>query len=337
MYTLPSTAIAGSIYYSGYLDTSKDIVISFDYACYGMLPSGAEGFCVFFGDTFNPIVNGGGPGPGLCYATVSGIDITNTISAGLDGLDSGIIGIGFDLTGNYSSNSYFNSGLDNGVVNSITIRSNYGSSSNFITSTPNLNDVAFSKGINLYQQLTASDQIPDYKRVRVRLTDFGQRIVVDIKNINDLNFTNYLDYTFTAYNNSILSSTTLSAFPVSWPTSVRCGLGFASGEMGDTQFKIKGFYINGVTTLSAAFGTYTYDVDTTTLSASQNYSNPAAPYFFRSDVMVIQNTYDGVLNDIYTTSLGAASATLITATPGQNNPGVPYVVGDKYVNITEHS
>lgn len=342
MYTLPSNAVASSVYYSAYLDTTRDIVVSFDYACYGTAVSGAEGFCVFFGNTQNPIINGGGPGPGLVYSTISGIDTSKVpsiggVSIGLGGLDSGIIGVGFDLTGNFGSNNYFSSGYRNTVANSIVIRSNYGSGFNIITRTPNLNDQSFNNNISLYQQLTSSNQIPDFKRIRVRLTDFGQRLVVDIKNVNDLNFTNYLNYSFTNYNNSILSSTASNLAPVSWPSTVRCGLGFANGESGDTRFKIKGFNINGVISLSAALGTYTYDVDTTTLSATRDYSNLAAPYFFYGDTMAIQNTTDGIKGDVYYTSLSAASATLILATPGTSNTGAPYQTGDKYVNITPHS
>jgi len=248
-----------------------------------------------------------------------------------------VLGVGFDLTGNFGSNNFFNSGYSNNISNSIAIRSSYGSKYNIITRTPNLNDASFGNNISLYQQITSTNQNLDYKRVRVRLTDFGQRIVVDIKNVNDLNFTNYLNYSFTNYNNSILSSTNLSSFPVTWPLTVRCGLGFANGTSGDTRFKIKGFNVNGVISLSAALGTYTYDVDTTTLSATQNYTNPAAPYFFYGDTMNVQNTTDGVLGDVYNTSLSAASATLILVTPGIGNSGAPYQSGDKYIKVTQHS
>lgn len=353
MYTLPSNAVASSVYYSAYLDTTKDIVVSFDYACYGSAVSGAEGFCVFFGNTQNPIINGGGPGPGLVYSTVSGIDTSNIpkidansdgtpASIGLGGLDSGIIGIGFDLTGNFGSTNYFNSGYSDIVTNSITIRSNFGSGNNIVTRTSNLNDLKFKSNINLYQQLTATDQTPDFKRVRVRLTDFGQRIVVDIKNINDLNFTNYLDYNFSNYNNSIAVNPILSTFPISWPSTVRCGLGFANGESGNTRFKIKGFNINGVISLSASLGTYSYSPDNKTLIGSQNYSNPAFPYFFTGDQMNTQNTYDGVLNHTYTgvfssTNPAISGTPLILATPGLADPGAPYQAGDRFVAIVQTS
>jgi len=342
MYTLPANAIASSIFFTQYLDTTKDIVVSFDYACYGTLPTGAEGFCVYFSDTFRPIIQGGGAGPGLAYGVVTNIDTGNLIGSNpnaLNGLDSGILGVGFDITGNFGSSDYFSTGYSDSVTNSIALRSNFASSNNIITRTPNLNDLSFSKNINLYQQLTAVDQELTFKRVRVRLTDFGQRVVVDIKNVGDLNFTNYLDYNFTSYNNSVLSSATLSSGVVAWPSSVRCGLGFADGETGDTKFKIKGFNINGVLTTNVSQGTYTYDTDKTTLSATVNYANPALPFLYYGEAMDTQNTYDGIFNDTYT---GAFSSTnpaisgtpLIIATPGTTNPGAPYAAGDKYVNIT---
>jgi hypothetical protein len=342
MYTLPANAVASSIFFTQYLDTTKDIVVSFDYACYGTLPTGAEGFCVYFSDTFRPVIQGGGAGPGLAYGAVTNINTGSLIGSNpnaLNGLDSGILGVGFDITGNFGNSNYFSTGYNNSVTNSIVLRSNFASSNNIIIRTPNLNDLSFSKNINLYQQLTAVDQEPTYKRVRIRVTDFGQRIVVDIKNIDDLTFTNYLNYNFTNYNNSVLSSVSLSSGAIAWPVSVRCGLGFANGETGNTKFKIKGFNINGVFTTNVAQGTYTYDTDKATLSASVNYTYPALPFFYYGEAMATQNTYDGILNDTYT---GAFSSTnpaisgvpLIFATLGTANPGAPYAAGDKYVNIT---
>jgi hypothetical protein len=339
MYVLPVNAIASSIFFTRYLDTTKDIVVSFDYACYGTLSAGAEGFCVYFSDTFRPAIQGGGAGPGLAYGVVTNINTSNLIGSNpnaLNGLDSGILGVGFDITGNFGSKNYFSTGYSDSVANSIVLRSNFTSGNNIITRTSNLNNLSFSKNINLYQQLTAANQEPTFKRVRIRLTDFGRRIVVDMKDVGDLNFTNYLNYNFTSYNNSVLSSTTLSSGVITWPSSVRCGLGFANGETGDTKFKIKGFNINGELTTSTSQGTYTYDTDKTTLSASVNYTNPAIPFFYYGETMNIQNTYDGILNDIYTSSTNPAitGTPLIITTPGTANPGAPYAVGDKYVNIT---
>jgi hypothetical protein len=341
MYTLPSNAVAGSIYFSEFLDPTNDIVISFDYACYGTSLTGAEGFCVFFSNSFVQYLNGGGPGPGLCYGAVSGVDTSNIKTVGLNGLNGGIIGVGFDLTGNFGNNKFYNSGYRDTVKNSIAVRSSFNSLNNIITRSPSLNTLTFGKTVNLYQQLTATDHKPDFKRVRVRLTDFGQRIVVDIKDIGDLNFTNYLNYSFTTYNNSIASSTTLSSFPISFTGPVWCGLGFANGESGNTKFKIKGFNVNGTISLSAALGIYVYDIDTTTLSATQTYTLSSVPYFNYGDQFNTENTPDGVFGHVYTNTTNPAitGIPLVYATPANAalNPGAPYVPGDIYIKITPHN
>lgn len=324
-YSLPSDAVAGSVSFSQYLDITKDVVVSFDYACFGPNPVGNEGFCVFFGDTYNPIIYGGGPGPGLAYSTVYGIDTTAIPfnPPDLHGVTCGILGIGFDLTGNFGNNTYFSSGYSDIVQNSIVLRSTYLSDYNIITRTSNLNSQTFDKPVSLYQQITGTES-PVYKRVRIRLTDFCQRVVVDIKSVGDLNFTNYLDYNFTTYNNSLLSSTVITQYGVSlssaqltFTPSIRCGLGFSTGLDIGTVFKIRNFNINGVFTLSAAQATYTYDIDTATLSAT--FTDPSNPIFYTGDAMdVVNNTGGDPLLE----------ASLI---------GAPYTSGDNYVVIQQHS
>jgi hypothetical protein len=349
-YVLDSNTVAGSISFSKYLDITKDIVVSFDYACYGPNVQGNEGFCVFFTDTFNPVIQGGGIGPGLAYSSVINVDTTQISQQSfnpqdLGGLRAGRLGVGFDITGNFGSSDYSSSGFSDKIQNSIALRSSYISDFNIITRTPNLNDQTFFKNINLYQQILDNED-PIFKRVRVRLTDFGQRVIVDIKKIGDLNFTNYLNYNFTNYNNSLLSSTNvtinnipLSGVPVRLPSTVQCGLGFSTGEDSNTIFKIRNFNINGVFTTNISQGTYTYDVDNKTLIASQNYYNPAAPYFFEGDVMLIQNTKDGVLDHTFTDSTNPAvtGTPLIFTTANSNNNGAPYKAGDNFVGVTQHS
>ena len=331
MYTLPSNAIAGSISFDQYLDIAKDIVVSFDYACYGPNINGSEGFCVYFGDTLNPIVQGGGPGPGLAYSSVYNIDpsAVTPYPPSLSGITCGILGVGFDITGNFGNNNYFSSGYNDIVPNSIALRSTYNSDFNIITRTTGLNTLtSFTNPISLYQQITGSES-PVFNRVRVRLTDFGQRIVVDIKPVNSLNFTNYLDYSFADYNNSLLSDPVLSGTPLVFTPTVLSGLGFATGEDTSTIFKIRNFNVNGAFTLSAIQAEYTYDIDTKTLSATESYSNPAIPFFFTGDTFAIVNNYAGHV----TTNPVVTGSSLITGDP----TGAPYIAGDNYVKVTQHN
>ena len=335
MYNLPLDTVAGLIYFSKYLDTTKDIVISFDYSCYGPTVSGSEGFCVFFADTFNPTVIGGGAGPGLGYSSVSGIS-TDASNINILGMPSAIMGVGFDITGNFGSNQFFNSGDANPTPNSITLRNNYQSDYNFITKTTNLNNIMFGNTISLYQQINQG-QTPIYKRVRVRLTDFGQRIVIDIKKTSDTSFTNYLDYNFQSYNNSLSSTPTLSGYTVKWPPSVLCGLAFTTGEIMNTTFKIKGFNINGNTTTVISQGTYTYNIDTNTLPATLDYKSPNNN-LVRYDVLSAINIdpYGVMTRPVLTDP----SRPLVIVSPSGGPVGVPYVPvidinsGDTYLNIT---
>ena len=226
---LPESSSIGTIYFEKYFDTSKDIVISFDYACYGGSTTGDEGFCVSFVNAFANTVSGGGPGPALGYTSLSGISayVEGTGYRSLfNGLYYGEIGVGFDLTGNYGSIGYGVSGYSTGVPNSITIRDSYRTNYKPLYNTGDLlNNVT--APISLYQQVTSTNDVV-YNRARIRLTDFGSRLVVDLKRPQDLNFTNYID----------INNTNI------WPGSVRGCMSFATGTT-QTILKIKNFCING--------------------------------------------------------------------------------------------
>lgn len=227
--SLPSSAIAGIVYHSSIFDVNKDIVVSFDYACYGSSSTGDEGFCVsFVGLSSNTVANGG-PGPGLGYTPVSGITAFvngQGYQSSFLGLSGGMIGVGFDLTGNFGTSGFGVDGMTTPVPNSITIRGSNNNNYNFLYNTGNIINNTTTP-ISLYQQTTDVSQLV-YNRIRVRLSDFGNRVVVDIKQPQDLNFTNYVDIS----NN------------ISWPTYVKGCLSFTSG-ITDTLLSIKNFNING--------------------------------------------------------------------------------------------
>jgi hypothetical protein len=315
MYTLPYDATTSTIFFSRYVETNKDFVVSFDFACYGPNLSGSEGFCVYFTNTQRPYIQYGGPGPGLGYCPVSGVK-ANTDIAEFWGMAGGLLGIGFDLTGNFGSNAFFDSGLDFANSNTITLRgsgsSDYRTGYNFITQTKNINTGYYDTPISLYQQVN-NGQEPIYKRVRIRVTDYGRRLIVDLKSPSDLFFTNYLDYD--------ISSTVL------WPTSIRCGLSFSTGLHTDTIFKIKGFNINGSFTTQAAtsnFETYQYYLDSATLSGStMDYVKVA---FEINDVL-------RVVNAGTTLPAVTAAAPLITVNPINGPDGAPYDTANDYIII----
>ena len=236
-YFLPSDAVAGTVYLSKNVDPAKDITISFEYACFGTELQGDEGFCVFFYDTYAKCLTGGGPGPGLCYTPTFGVSaysVNGNIVSNYDGVNYGQLGIGFDLTGNFSTTGFGVDGLLDGVPNSITIRGSENASFERYYTSSSLDSSAFPVPFSLYQHITAQDDVI-YRTVRIRLTDIGKRVIIDFKHPGDTSYTNYINTTV----------------PETWSNSVNCCLGFTTGLTG-ACFSIKNFNINGiVSTLSA--------------------------------------------------------------------------------------
>jgi len=314
MYTLPYNAIGSAIYFSEYLETNKDIVVSFDYACYGTSVSGSEGFCVFFTSTFADIVYGGSPGPGLGYNAVSGIDAPVPTL----GLEAALLGVGFDLTGYFGSSIYSQHGYVDAIPNSITLRDEQGKDYDVLSRTVDLSNAIYPVQHSLYEQIF-HNSAPTFKRVRVRLTDFGQRVVVDLKNPSDPSFTTYLEHTFT---------------DKYWPTTVRCGLAYTSGEITNTTFKVKGLNLNGSirNVNSSSSDTFTYIVDTNTLSATVDYIYPESPYLLQGERLNPVNI--NIPHD--TTSTAITGLPLVIATPGRGSPGAPYKSGNDYMGVTRN-
>jgi len=254
-----------AIFLNEALDVSRDVVVSFDYACYGQAAQAGDGFCLWFTDITQFYSYAGGPGPGLGYCPVSGVNAW-TGNSTYNGLAYGSLGIGFDITGNFSVSSYCYNGYANPSPNTINIRSNYINNYQLLYTSPTLS--TFNTPVSLYQQVTGS---PVYNRVRVRITDFGQRILIDMKEVlPDTPFTNYVDFTL-PYN--------------VFPPSLAAGLSFSSG-LTSAQFKITNFTINSFVP-SIFTTTYTY--------SAASYFN-MAPDPVTLTIYDILSSTDGVLN-----------------------------------------
>ena len=321
-YFLPSDATAGVIYFSDYFDVTKDIVVSFDYTCYGPNATGSEGFCVFFVNSYTDTNGGltnGGPGPGLGYAYVSNINaIHESVPQNtFNGIDYGILGIGFDITGNFGSSLYGLSGLDTPVPNSITLRNNFNTNYNFIY---NSGDISLSSTpITLYQCVTG-DIVPVYNRARVRITDFGNRAIVDIKRPGDFTFTKLVDNPISTEWPS-LSTGQLSG-------GVIVGLAFTTGQI-PTTFKLKNFNVNGTITTVKGTDTRQYWSYTTDITGSTFTPNPT---IFRITDSLSAINVDGNGNAIYSNH-PILSASLITVQNGTQ----PFLTGDQYVILNRTS
>jgi hypothetical protein len=240
-YQMPINGKAGSFYLQQSFSTKSDLTISFEYACYGTNPVGDEGFCVFLFNNFVSTLCGGAPGPGLGYTAVSGVSawindagyVPWSQFAG--GISGGLIGIGFDLKGNFALSSYgIQPGRDVPISNSISIRGPTYYTWPLLYTSNSLDSSAYKVPISLYQQVTSGE--PEFHKARIRFTDIGRTVIIDLKKKNTDIFVNYVNFELPA--NYYQQDTPLS-------NAVYCGLSYSSGLCG-SNFEVKNFNINGV-------------------------------------------------------------------------------------------
>jgi hypothetical protein len=227
-YTIPTSATSSFIYFPKNCDTTKDIVVTFDYAFYGQEEQGEEGFCVAFTDTstYKVPITGGGPGKALNYTNLTLLSATNNtfVTKSFAGRFKGWLGVGFDASGNFALTGIDVPGYANKVPNSICIRDSYLSAYNTLYRTETLTSTAFKTPVTLYQSTTGE---PVYTSVRVRLANLGKKIIVDMKPLSSSKYENYLQYDL----------------PKSLPGITNVSLGYSSGKTTPT-FKIKNFNLN---------------------------------------------------------------------------------------------
>jgi hypothetical protein len=227
-YTYPASATSSTIYFNKFCDSNNDIVVSFDYACFGPELTGTEGFCVMFGDNtqfFTPI-SGGGAGRALGYTYLNLLSVDNGFFSFISNPERyrGVLGIGFDLAGNFGVSGLGIEGFSDRKENSICIRSQYLSSFKPYYRSENLS----TSGFSLYQYNPDPIIYPvEYKSVRVRATNFGKQISVDLKKKEETEYKNYVNATL----------------PTPLPEIVNVGLNFSTGANNPT-YRIKNFNFN---------------------------------------------------------------------------------------------
>jgi hypothetical protein len=227
-YTLPTSATSSIIYFPKTVDTEKDVVITFDYAFYGADLSGSEGFCVSFTDntSVRTPISGGAPGKALNYTnlTLLSAEDGSFKFKNYPGKFKGSLGIGFDATGNFALTSLNVPGLPNTIPNSISIRDGASNSYNVLYRSEVLTGSAYKTPVNLYESTTS---VPTFKTVRVRLTNLGRKVLVDMKPTSTYEFVNYVNYDL----------------PVAQPSIGSVALSYSTGNNTPT-FKIKNFNLN---------------------------------------------------------------------------------------------
>ena len=227
-YSIPTSATSSIIYFPKTVDAEKDVVITFDYAFYGPELSGSEGFCVSFTDAiaFKTAISGGGPGKALNYTnlTLISADDGTFIPVDYPGKFRASLGIGFDATGNFALTSLNVPGLSNALPNSIALRGSQENNYNVLHRTEALTFSSYKVPFELYEPATA---VPTFKTVRVRLTNLGKKVLVDMKPTSAYEFINYLDHNLS----------------VAQPSIASVALSYSTGNSNST-FKIKNFNIN---------------------------------------------------------------------------------------------
>jgi len=227
-YSVPASATSSIIYFPKTVDAEKDVVVTFDYAFYGADLSGSEGFCISFTDAtaFRTPISGGAPGKALNYTnlTLLSADDGTFTFVNYPGKFKGSLGIGFDATGNFALTSLNVPGLQNTIPNSISIRDGAINSYNVLHRSEVLTGSAYKTPFNLYESTTG---VPTFKTVRVRLTNLGRKVLVDMKPTSAYEFVNYVSYDL----------------PVAQPAIASVALSYSTGT-NNPVFKIKNFNLN---------------------------------------------------------------------------------------------
>ena len=279
---------------------TRDLVITIDYKAQyctsTLLTDNYGGFVLGFLPYYHPTPDGYSAADGLGYASVSGL-MADGISLSADGIQDALLGIGFDFAGTFSvSGTVGTGGLSAATPNSISLRGP-APSYDFITATRNL--TTYPIPFNLYEE---TNQI---KSARIRVSDFGRQILVDLRPSLSSYYTNYI--------NCNLPSPLLSYN--------RFYIGY-TGPLG-LGFKIKNVNVNG------------YD-------ETINYFITGADYIGKSDVFPLPGEYlnegDTInfINKINTTSTLFSSYSgldpLILPDYTTDN-GMPYIANDGFVLI----
>jgi hypothetical protein len=268
-----------SLYINNVFDLSKDVVITLDYSA---LSSADGGILLGVIPHYRVAPDGYSTGAGLGYSNLIS-DLTANSATGI--LDTQI-GVALDFTGNFVTNQTGITGLSAGIPNSITLRGPAILGYPLLTTTNNISSIF---------DMTDGTE----KRVRFRLSDLGNKVVVDVKdNVEDRVFTNLIDYR--------LSQQMLQY--------CRVYVAFTTNTS-DTNIHVQNLNYN------AHDVTMVYCLSTDTSYATLS---PPCVKFNQYDTITIQNVNDN-------TGIIPSLGTLIYIINPES--GIPYV-GSQYISVT---
>jgi hypothetical protein len=205
------------------LDTFHEIVVSFDYARYNYkdIPSG--GFAIVFFDATYDRPREGGPGFALGYLPSS--EKKYCKQEGYSGLNGAVLGVGFDLNGNFGLKGVSYDGTNTPTPNSATIRLGVEDNFKYIATSKNLLNTPYSMKVG--EKIDIKEQIK-YNSVKVILTNGLSKATVQIKDQRSKTFFTVLE----------------ANIPLKQRTAVRVALTSTISD-DTTQFDIKNFNVAG--------------------------------------------------------------------------------------------
>ena len=275
-YTITSADRASVLYDFKTIDTSKDIIISFDYNSTSGVGGVGEGFSLFFTESMDGPPKNGALGPGLgvtslvalttvCFNIpfppfINCVDIPVFYS----GVEKAALVVGFDISGKYGSGNYGLDGPVDELPNSITVRGGYNQSFNFVYRTPSLSSNSIKEPFYLY-----NNSLTGFNTFRVRLTNLGKTLVVDHK-IENGNFYNIV-------------TTNLN---YALPDYVYPCIGYSSG-IEAFNLKVKNFHENGFFVTPTYTPTYT---PTNTVTPTVTPTNTPTPSITPTNTVTPTNT-----------------------------------------------
>lgn len=161
------------IYNETPFDSRHDIAASLTFSVFNPVSSCSGGISIVFYEDSLISPYGGGPSGSLGYCPYTGISVLS--STNYEGLKGGYIGVGLDITGNFSKKGNGKSDGDyKNNPNTVAIRGPESSNYPLLTVTENLSTIS---NIILGQNSTTENDAV-LKTIRVILTDHGRKIKV---------------------------------------------------------------------------------------------------------------------------------------------------------------
>jgi hypothetical protein len=170
------------------LDTYHEIVVSFDYARYNYKNVPTGGFAIAFFEASYNKPREGGPDFALGYLPSDKVDYCKLEK--YKGLNGAVLGIGFDLNGNFGLKKYTYDGANTPTPNSASVRLGINDDFKLVATSKNLLNTPYA--IKIGEQINNANEIK-YNSVKVIITNGFTRVVVQVKDATSKSFYTILD------------------------------------------------------------------------------------------------------------------------------------------------